>query len=33
MDFHCIATWLGLPPFRVIGQMLGFQQLDVPLER
>jgi transposase len=33
MDFHCIETLLGLPEFRVIGQVLGPRQLDLPLER
>ena len=33
MDFHCIETWLGLPEFRVIDQVLGPQQLEVHLER
>jgi transposase len=33
MDFHCIETLLGLPEFRVIGQVLGPQQLEVHLER
>jgi hypothetical protein len=33
MAFHRIETWLGLPEFRVIGQVLGPQQLDVHLER
>ncbi|SRR6266571_3088648 len=33
MDSPCLETLLGLPAFRVIGQVLGPQQLDVPLER
>ena len=33
MDSHCLETLLGLPAFRVIGQVLGPQQLDVHLER
>jgi transposase len=33
MDFHCIETLLGLPEFRVLGQVLGPQQLDLHLER
>ncbi len=33
IDFQCIETLLGLPEFRVIGQGLGPQQLDLPLER
>ncbi len=28
MDVHCIETWPGLPQFRIIGQVLGSQQLD-----
>lgn len=33
MDFECLETLLGLPEFRVIGQVLGPQQLEVHLER
>ena len=33
MDFHGIEALLGLPEFRVRGQRLGPQQLDLPLER
>ena len=33
MDFQCLETVLGLPEFRVIGQVLGPQQLEVHLER
>jgi transposase len=33
MDFQCLETLLGLPEFRVIGQVLGPQQLEVHLER
>ena len=33
MDFHCSETWLGLPACRVIGQVLGPRQFDLPLER
>ena len=33
MDFHYIETLLRLPEFRVIGQVLGPQQLEVHLER
>jgi transposase len=33
IDFQCIATLLGLPEFRVIGQVLGPQQLELHLER
>jgi transposase len=33
MDFHCIETLLGLPEFRVIGQVLGPKHLDLHLER
>jgi transposase len=33
MDFHGIETWRGLPEFRIIGQVLGPRQLDLPLER
>lgn len=33
IDFQCIETLLGLPEFRVIGQVLGPQQLDLHLER
>jgi transposase len=33
MDFQCLETLLGLPEFRVIGQLLGPQQLEVHLER
>jgi transposase len=33
MDFHCLETLLGLPEFRVLGQVLGPQQLDLHLER
>lgn len=33
LDFHCTETLLALPEFRVIGQVLGPQQLDVHLER
>jgi transposase len=33
MDFQCLETLLGLPAFRVIGQVLGPQQLEVHLER
>jgi transposase len=33
MDFTCIEALLRLPEFRVLGQVLGPKQLDVPLER
>jgi transposase len=33
IDFQCIETLLGLPEFRVIGQVLGPPQLDLHLER
>jgi len=33
MDFKCIEALLGLPEFRVIGQVLGPTQLDLHLER
>jgi transposase len=33
MDFHCSETWLDLPAFRVISQVLGPHPLDWPLER
>jgi transposase len=33
MDFHCIEVLLGLPDFRVLHQVLGPQQLALPLER
>ena len=33
MDFYCIEALLGLPEFRVIGQVIGPRQLDVHLER
>jgi transposase len=32
MEFNCIEAWLGLPEFRVIGQVLGPQQLDLHLK-
>jgi len=32
-DFHGIETLLGLPEFRVIAQVLGPKQRDLPLER
>jgi transposase len=33
MDFHGIEVLLGLPEFRVIAQVLGPKQLELPLER
>jgi transposase len=33
MEFNCIEAWLGLPEFRIIGQELSPQQLDLHLER
>lgn len=33
MAFHCLDVLLGLPEFRVIPQVLGPQQLALPLER
>jgi len=33
MDFHCLEALLGLPEFRVIAQVCGPQQLDLPLQR
>lgn len=33
MDFDCIEMLLDLPEFRVIGQAIGSQQLDLHLER
>ena len=33
IDFQCIETLLGLPEFRVIGQVLGPPQLALHLER
>jgi hypothetical protein len=33
MDFECIETWLELPEFCVIGQVIRPHELELHLER